>query len=180
MGNAEVANASMDAMVEQIQSVWKPICHKLGCDHENFWDIHFVSHLQTMALTDTDEAKTLRGEVRKRLRLERRVKNFMVEHVQRFASMLQSQTYSRAGRFFDYNQKSKSGVETWKRYGQKGKDAMMEFVMPYTTALAQVNHTRATLFFDQAGKDPVESTGLTPSYRLPHSPKDQGSSDIRT
>ena len=81
MEKAEVANASMDAMVEQIQRAWKPICHKLGCDHENFWDIHFMSHLQTMALTETDAAKTLRGEVRKRLRLERRVKSFMVEHL---------------------------------------------------------------------------------------------------
>ena len=139
----------MDTMVDQIQNAWRPICHKLSCDPSNFWDIHFASHAQTMSLAEVGSATTVRAEVRKRLGLERRVKAFMVEHAERMASMIHTETQSRAGRFFDYNSKSHSAVATWKEYGRRGKDAMMEFVVPYSSAIARVNETRATVAFDQ-------------------------------
>ena len=48
--------ALLQATIHKVKHVWRPICrnaHIFSCDENNFWDIHYASHRQTMALMQT-------------------------------------------------------------------------------------------------------------------------------
>ncbi|CAJ1420340.1 unnamed protein product [Effrenium voratum] len=76
--------ASVDATVQKLHQVWHPFCKDsepdLGCDHSNFWDIHFSSHQQTMALMKLESAAHVRAEIQQRARLHKRVLRFVEEN----------------------------------------------------------------------------------------------------
>ncbi|OLP90140.1 hypothetical protein AK812_SmicGene28307 [Symbiodinium microadriaticum] len=147
--DAHTEGASMEPMVQQITDAWRPLCHRWSCDPENFWDIHYASHQQTVMLIQTDSASTLRREIRQRLKLERRVRAFMVDRYEWFGSLMQSTERSSVRNFFDVTYRSDASVDTWKAYGRSGKAAMLRFAVPFTRAVARFNETRATQSFDQ-------------------------------
>jgi len=147
--DAHTEGASMEPMVQQITGAWRPLCHRWSCDPENFWDIHYASHQQTVMLMQTDSASTLRREIRQRLKLERRVRAFMVDRYEWFGSLMQSTERSSVRNFFDVTYRSDASVDTWKAYGRSGKAAMLRFAVPFTRAVARFNETRATQSFDQ-------------------------------
>lgn len=143
-------NMSLEATIGRVMEVWRPIClkaHVFSCDEGNFWDLHYASHRQTMALMQTGAASAVRAEIRTRLRLERRVQDFMREHSEAFGAFLQ--TSGRERNYFDFRKKSNASVQIWKDYGKAGKEAMFGFVMPYSRAVAATNFTRASVCFDQ-------------------------------
>lgn len=149
-------NMSVEETIRRVMEVWSPLCLKaqiFSCDERNWWDLHYASHGQTMALMETGSASALRAEIRTRLALERRVKAFMREHHMVFGGFLQQSsregTAGAAADYFDYNKRSEVSVVTWKSYGQAGKEAMLRFVVPYSRAVAAVNETRAMVWFDQ-------------------------------
>jgi len=65
-------NSSLEATIHKVKHVWRPICrdaHVFSCDENNFWDIHYASHRQTMALMQTGNAAALHAEIQTRLRV---------------------------------------------------------------------------------------------------------------
>ncbi|CAE7608976.1 unnamed protein product [Symbiodinium sp. CCMP2592] len=148
--DSHMHNMSVKATISRVMEVWRPLCLEakiFSCDDGNWWDFHYSSHRQTMALMQTGAVSTMRAEIRTRLRLERRVKAFMSAHADSFGDLIQSS--SREGAYFDITKKSKASFATWKEYGQAGKKAMHNFVLPYSRATAAVNATRAMVWFDQ-------------------------------
>ena len=50
------AVCTLKATIGRVMEVWRPIClkaHVFSCDEGNFWDLHYASHRQTMALMQT-------------------------------------------------------------------------------------------------------------------------------
>ena len=119
--DAHQANASMEATILKMQKLWAPICsHRehFSCDEMNFWDIHYFSHAQTVALMEAATASALRAEIRQRLALNRRVKSFMSEHAEVFGEYLEQRkrNFSVVTNFLDFNTRSQASLETWKGY----------------------------------------------------------------
>eukprot|EP00439_Symbiodinium_sp_Y106_P045219 s3397_g5.t1 len=161
--DAHTEGASMESMVQQITGAWRPFCHRWSCDPENFWDIHYASHQQTVMLMQTDSPSTLRREIRQRLKLERRVRDFMVDRYEWFGSLMQSTERSSVQNFFDVTARSEASVDTWKAYGRSGKAAMLRFAVPFTRAVARFNETRATQSFDQVEYQKFKAEQTTPA-----------------
>ena len=108
--DSHMQNSSMEATIDKMKDVWRPICQKLECDHNNFWDTHYASHRQTVELMQASRPSALRLEIQKRLGLERRVYQFIHKHNQMFAAFLQSESQTGASTYFDFRRKSKTSM----------------------------------------------------------------------
>ncbi|CAJ1379032.1 unnamed protein product [Effrenium voratum] len=139
--------ASVDATVQKLHQVWHSFCKELGCDHSNFWDIHFSSHQQTTALMKLESAAHVRAEVQQRARLHKRVLRFVEENHVYYGQIRNSSSPGR--KFLDPAFIQASSRKAWQRYAEKGRRSMISFVMPVMRNLASSNETRALQLLDQ-------------------------------
>lgn len=80
--DAHELNSSMDATLQRLEELWRPICQELSCDATNHWDIFLASHQQTTSLLQTTDAAMLRREILERAKLEQRVQRFASAHAE--------------------------------------------------------------------------------------------------
>ncbi|CAJ1335723.1 unnamed protein product [Effrenium voratum] len=118
--------ASVDATVQKLHQVWHPFCKELGCDHSNFWDIHFSSHQQTTALMKLESAAHVRAEVQQRARLHKRVLRFVEENHVYYGQIRNSSSPGR--KFLDPAFIQASSRKAWQRYAEKGRRSMISWL----------------------------------------------------
>eukprot|EP00913_Durusdinium_trenchii_P017939 g16857.t1 len=84
---AHQVGSSVDATVLKLHEIWMPICKQLDCDHSSFWDLNYASYHQTASLLQLKSGhaarRAARNEIRHRVKLERRVVDFVSENYER-------------------------------------------------------------------------------------------------
>ncbi|CAK8991997.1 TauD domain-containing protein [Durusdinium trenchii] len=150
---AHQVGSSVDATVLKLHEIWMPICKQLDCDHSSFWDLNYASYHQTASLLQLKSGhaarRAARNEIRHRVKLERRVVDFVSENYEYYSKIYNGSTHLPPGRrFVDSSFIQASSRAARSRLADMGRQSMLEHVIPFMKQIATQDENRAIRLFD--------------------------------
>ena len=148
---AHQVGSSVDATVLKLHEIWMPICKQLDCDHSSFWDLNYASYHQTASLLQLKSGhaarRAARNEIRHRVKLERRVVDFVSENYEYYSKIYNGSTHLPPGRrFVDSSFIQASSRAARSRLADMGRQSMLEHVIPFMKQIATQDEPQSFSF----------------------------------